>query len=189
MYWGESLHPGRPIPSPPNGMGLAWAVLYTGPLTQREDKERKVKKVDYYAVQGPWKMPKWVGAAIGGVFGLIAVGSAFAIHGLTKGPEAPAAVAAAPVLAPAPAQAVAPAPAAAVAPDEDAAPVAKKADKRDRHQKSARHHGAKKQKNVMLAKRSMSPVMSDSKASAILAKRDKSSTRRDKDALDKLLGL
>lgn len=149
-----------------------------------------MKKVDYYAVQGPWKMPKWMGAAIGGLFGLIAVGSAFAIHSLTKGPEAPAIVAAAPVFAPAAAAPAAKAaPVAAVADDAAPAPVAKKAEKRGKNHKSASRHGDKKQKNMMLAKRSMSPVMSDSKASAILAKRDKSSTRRDKDALDKLLGL
>ena len=148
-----------------------------------------MKKVDYYAVQGPWKMPKWMGGAIGGLFAVMAVGSACAIHSLTKGPEAPAALAAAPALAPAPTErpAVTLAPAAAAPHEAATVPVATKAQKSGSHHKASRSHQHASKKRVMLAKRS--PVMSDSRATAILAKRDSRSNRRDKDALDKLLGL
>src|SRR5256885_7669818 len=52
-----------------------------------------VKKIDYYAVQNPWKMPKWLGVALGGIFGMIAVGSVAAIVHITKS-DAPAPIAA-----------------------------------------------------------------------------------------------
>src|SRR5256885_17179834 len=52
-----------------------------------------VKKIDYYAVQNPWKMPKWLGVALGGIFGMIAVGAVAAIVHITKS-DAPAPIAA-----------------------------------------------------------------------------------------------
>src|SRR4051794_41954862 len=69
-----------------------------------------VKKIDYYAVHNPWRMPKWLGATLGGIFGVIVIGSMVTIVQLTKSPTPPpvVAVAAAPV-----AQAAAPAAAAA----------------------------------------------------------------------------
>src|SRR5438445_13582949 len=81
-----------------------------------------VKKMDYYAVQNPWRMPKWLGATLGGIFGVIVIGSMITIVQLTKSP-APAPVAA--VAAAALTQAPAAAPAAAAATTVKAtAPVA-----------------------------------------------------------------
>ncbi len=143
-----------------------------------------MKKFDYYAVNQPWKMPKWLGFTLGGIFGVIAIGSALAIHDLTKS-NAPAAVIAAvtpaakPVVAATEPTVVAPEPAAA-------APAAEKVATRS----SSRHHAIAKKhakaSHVAVAKRG---GLSDSKAHAILAKRDAKSNRHDKDALDKLLGL
>src|SRR4051812_46252994 len=58
-----------------------------------------VKKIDYYAVHNPWRMPKWLGATLGGIFGVIVIGSMVTIVQLTKSPTPPpvVAVAAAPV--------------------------------------------------------------------------------------------
>ncbi|HEY1585474.1 MAG TPA: hypothetical protein VGH63_07270, partial [Polyangia bacterium] len=96
-----------------------------------------MKKIDYYAVQNPWRMPKWLGATLGGIFGVIVIGSMITIVNLTRSPTPPpiAALAAAPALqAPATAP-VAAAPATApsvkatapaVASADDAAPAAKK---------------------------------------------------------------
>src|SRR5271170_7398094 len=59
-----------------------------------------VKKIDYYAVQNPWRIPKWIGATLGGIFGVIVIGSMITIVQLTRSPTPPpmAAVAAAPAL-------------------------------------------------------------------------------------------
>jgi hypothetical protein len=148
-----------------------------------------VKKVDYYASQEPWKMPKWLGATVGGIFAFIAVGCAFVIMHLTK-TDAPAAIAvaaAAPAAVAAPVEPAANEKAAVAAPSEPAAKVAVKEARESRrhgHHASAK---ASKKSRTTLAKHS--PAISGGKASAILAKRDSKSTRKDKDALDKLLGL
>lgn len=151
-----------------------------------------MKKIDYYAVHNPWRMPKWVGIMLGGVFGVIAIGSMVTIVQLTRPPAAPAPVAA---LAAAPmAQAPAAAPVAETAPAvkatapvasaEAAAPAGRHASKRH-----AAAHG-KKAKARMLASAKRSPGSLDaSQRQTILAKHDTKSKRIEKDALDKLLGL
>ncbi|HXU72958.1 MAG TPA: hypothetical protein VN947_26750 [Polyangia bacterium] len=148
-----------------------------------------MKKIDYYAVQNPWRMPKWLGATLGGIFGVIVIGSMITIVQLTRSPTpAPvAAVAMAPVATAAPtaapaAAAVAPAKAvsAPVASADDAAPVAKKHAKR--HAKAAKH-------GRMLASAKRSSDAGSTQRQTIIAKHDTKSKRTDKDALDKLLGL
>jgi hypothetical protein len=153
-----------------------------------------VKKIDYYAVQNPWRMPKWLGATLGGIFGVIVIGSMITIVNLTRSPTPPpiAALAAAPALqAPATAP-VAAAPAAApsvkatapaVASADDAAPVAKK-------HASKRHASKKHGKMLASAKRTpASSSLGSAQRQTILAKHDTKGKRSDKDALDKLLGL
>ena len=145
-----------------------------------------MKKIDYYAVHNPWRMPKWLGATLGGVFGVIVIGSMITIVQLTKSPTPPVvAVAAAPAVqapAVAPVAAAAPAVKAPVASADDAAP-AKRASK-----KHASH--GKKGKLLASAKHS-SPAssMGAAQRQTILAKHDTKSKRQEKDALDKLLGL
>jgi len=147
-----------------------------------------VKKVDYYASQQPWKMPKWLGATIGGIFAFIAVGCAFVIMHLTK-TDAPAAVAAAaPAVAKEPVADEAPAVAAPAAPAAKVAVATKEPRESRKHGKHSSSKASKKHGHATtLAKHS--PAISSGKASAILAKRDNKSNRKDKDALDKLLGL
>ena len=149
-----------------------------------------MKKIDYYAVQNPWRMPKWIGATLGGIFGVIAIGSMLTIVQLTRSPTPPPApvVAVAPTAAPiaaAPEATTATAKASApVASADDAAPVAKKHAK-----KHAAAHG-KKGKLLASAKRSPSgSSMGSAQRQTILAKHDSKGKRSDKDALDKLLGL
>ena len=147
-----------------------------------------MKKIDYYAVHNPWRMPKWLGATLGGIFGVIVIGSMITIVQLTRSPTPPpvASVAMAPVAAPAAVAPVAatPAPAKAVsapvASADDAAPVAKKHAKK--HAKAAKH-------GKMLASAKRSSDVSASQRQTIIAKHDSKSKRSDKDALDKLLGL
>jgi hypothetical protein len=152
-----------------------------------------VKKIDYYAVQNPWRMPKWIGATLGGIFGVIVIGSMITIVQLTKSnaPAPVAAVAEAPV-----AQAPTAAPAAAattvakatapVASADEAAPV-------EKHRSSKRHaassHG-KKSKLFASAKHTPAPsAVGSAQRQTILAKHDSKDKRHEKDALDKLLGL
>ena len=79
----------------------AWQGACTTYPAKREGS--RVKKIDYYASQTPWKMPKWLGATLGGIFGVIAIGSGLLIIQLTRAntPAPIAAVAAAPIAAPA----------------------------------------------------------------------------------------
>jgi hypothetical protein len=147
-----------------------------------------VKKVDYYAIQQPWRMPKWLGLTLGGVFGAIAIGAGVLIVQLTKAPTpAPAAVAAAPA-APAVAQA---APEAAAAAEPAANTEVAQAAPAKASSHHARHHDkhAKATKSARMATARHSTGLTDAKAHAILAKHDDRGKRRDKDALDKLLGL
>jgi hypothetical protein len=148
-----------------------------------------VKKIDYYAVHNPWRMPKWLGATLGGIFGIIVIGSMITIVQLTKSPTPPVvAVAAAPV-AQAPAAApVAAAPTAAKA----TAPVASADDAAPAHRASKKHAAAHGKKAKLLASAKHTPAPSAIGAAqrqTILAKHDTKSKRSDKDALDKLLGL
>jgi predicted lipid-binding transport protein (Tim44 family) len=148
-----------------------------------------VKKIDYYAVQNPWRMPKWLGATLGGIFGVIVIGSMITIVQLTKSatPAPVVAVAAAPIAQTAAVAPVAAAPAvkatAPVASADDAAP-AKRATK-----KHAAAHG-KKAKLMASAKHMPAPsTMGSAQRQTILAKHDTKDKRHEKDALDKLLGL
>lgn len=151
-----------------------------------------MKKMDYYAVQNPWRMPKWIGATLGGIFGVIVVGSMITIVQLTKSNTpapvaavATAAVATAPT-AQAPAAAATVKATAPVASADDAAPVEKHAKASKRHASS---HG---KKGKMLASAKHVPAASSigsAQRQTILAKHDTKAKRGDKDALDKLLGL
>ena len=137
-----------------------------------------MKKVDYYAVQQSWKMPKWLGLTLGGVFGVIVLGSAVAAYELTK--PAPSAVPE--VAAAAAAPAVAAPVVTTVAPVTVTATSAPKSDAvASRHAK----HGAKKSKHVTVA----SNKAWHAKTNAILAKHDSKEKRKAKDDIDKLLGL
>jgi hypothetical protein len=144
-----------------------------------------VKKMDYYAVQNPWRMPKWVGFTLGGIFAVIVIGSMVTIVQLTKSAAPPpvAAVAAAPVLQ---APATAPVAAAATAPvaSDDAAPA-------DKHARASKKHAAHGKKGKLMASAKHAPVstMGAAQRQTILAKHDSKSKRSEKDALDKLLGL
>jgi hypothetical protein len=130
-------------------------------------------EMDYYAAWPVWKMPKWLGATLGGMFAVILGGSVWLIVDLTRPPaqrvtatvSAPAA--AAPKVA-APARLV-PAAVARTAPVE-ATPAA------------APSAPAKKS---IARTRDLSPTHKR----AILAKHDAKSTRPRKDELDRLLGL
>ena len=147
-----------------------------------------MKKIDYYAVQNPWRMPKWLGATLGGIFGVIVIGSMITIVQLTKSPAPPpvVAVAAAPVAQAPTAAPVAPTAVKATAPvasADDAAP-AKRASK-----KHAAAHG--KKGKLMASAKHAAPVstMGAAQRQTILAKHDSKDKRHEKDALDKLLGL
>ena len=149
-----------------------------------------MKKMDYYAVQNPWRMPKWLGATLGGIFGVIVIGSMITIVQLTKSP-APApvpAVAAAPVT-----QAPAAAPAATATTVKATAPVASADDTAvDKHRASKRHASSHGKKGKMFASAKHAPAVSTMGAAqrqTILAKHDTKDKRHEKDALDKLLGL
>lgn len=146
-----------------------------------------MKRIDYYAVQGPWKMPKWLGATLGGIFAVIAIGSAYLVFAMVRPPAAPAALAAAPsVTAPQPAAPVAVAAAPSAAADDEA-PAATPA-KASKSAKASKHAKAKKaHAKTAVAKRDKS--LSDAKAHAILAKHDSKQNRKSKDDLDRLLGL
>jgi hypothetical protein len=149
-----------------------------------------VKKIDYYAVHNPWRMPKWLGATLGGIFGVIVIGSMITIVQLTKSPTPPpvVAVAAAPVVQAPTAAPVAAAPTAVKA----TAPVASADDAVPAHRASKKHAAAHGKKAKLLASAKHSPApstMGAAQRQTILAKHDTKSKRTDKDALDKLLGL
>ena len=149
-----------------------------------------MKKIDYYAVHNPWRMPKWLGATLGGIFGVIVIGSMITIVQLTKSPTPPpvVAVAAAPVAQAPTAAPVAAAPTAVKA----TAPVASADDAAPAHRASKKHAAAHGKKARLLASAKHTPAASTMGAAqrqTILAKHDTKSKRSDKDALDKLLGL
>jgi hypothetical protein len=163
-----------------------------------------VKKLNYYAPHQPWRMPKWLGAAIGVIFGTIAIGSGFLILQLTK--KQPMAAVGAVAAAPAAQQGVggvAAAPAAqalsapvAVSPPVSAEPTAVPQVADSRHH-SSRHHGKHESKHASKSGKMAAKAAPASKANApsgaergeILAKHDTKQKRSEKDALDKLLGL
>ena len=140
-----------------------------------------MKKIDYYAAHEPWKMPKWIGATLGVIFASVAVGAAALIVHLTRPAHAdvppPVAALAAPAV---------PAPA-AVAAVETPPPVSPAVVADSSHHKNAKSaHGAKLAKHSARPSR---PAITHDKASAILAKHDSHSKRKDKDDLDRMLGL
>jgi hypothetical protein len=150
-----------------------------------------VKKIDYYAVQSPWRMPKWVGVLLGGVFGTIAIGSMITIVQLTRPPAPPAPVAtatpaaaetskAAPVTTTAPVAKAAPAVAAADEPAAAPAPA--------KHARKS-HKASKRAMKLASAKKAPGSSIDAQKRQTILAKHDSPAKRHEKDALDKLLGL
>lgn len=149
-----------------------------------------MKKIDYYAVHNPWRMPKWLGATLGGIFGVIVIGSMITIVQLTKSPTPPpvAAIAAAPAV-----QAPAATPVAAAAPAVKAtAPVASADDAATAKRASKKHAAAHGKKGKLLASAKHSapgPAIGAAQRQTILAKHDTKSKRSEKDALDKLLGL
>lgn len=153
-----------------------------------------MKKIDYYAVQNPWRMPKWVGLGLGGIFGVIAIGSMVTIVQLTRPAATPAPVTAV-AMAAAPG-AAASAPVAAAAPAEKAsAPVAAADDDVSVGKKHAtKKHARASRRAMKVASAKHSPVPgnaldSTAKRETVLAKHDTKDKRREKDALDKLLGL
>jgi hypothetical protein len=171
-----------------------WQGACTVSWAEREEK--RVKRIDYYASQSPWKMPKWVGAMLGGIFGVIAIGSGFLILQLTraKTPVPLAAVgavgslgtsAAAPAAAPKSPTVAAPAAAVATA---TPAPMAEAEVADGRHH--SRHHSHHGSKETNLAKKS-SPAAAPASPDRtnIVAKHDTKEKRHEKDELDKLLGL
>jgi hypothetical protein len=134
-----------------------------------------VKRFDYYD-QNPWKMPKWVGALLGGIFTVVAVGAVVLIVHLTRPAHAsvptPEAVAQAqaPVGVETP-----PPPATSTAPAQVAVAPA-------RHAKA--HQSAKASRHA-----SRPQPMTHDKTAAILAKHDSHAKRKAKDDLDRMLGL
>jgi hypothetical protein len=152
-----------------------------------------VKRIDYYAVQNPWRVPKWVGAMLGGIFGVIVLGSMITIVQLTRPavaaplPTAAATPVAAPTTAPVALSADGVKASAQVASADDEAPAAPK-----KHASKKLHSKAKSKKQMRLAmatKHSSAPSLNASQRATILAKHDSKASRHDKDALDKLLGL
>lgn len=141
-----------------------------------------MKRIDYYAIQQPWHMPKWLGATLGGIFAVIAIGSMITIVQLTR-PPAPAPTAAV-VAAPTPTAAPAPV-APAAQPAATPAPVASDEPSLAPAPHHKRHHAAH-HKAVRLASAKRA---SNAHAATILARHDSKQKRREKDALDKLLGL
>jgi hypothetical protein len=141
-----------------------------------------VKRVDYYAISQPWKMPKWLGATIGGVFAVIAIGSAVLIVQLTRTPDRPAP----PMAAAAAAQGTSVQAAATVASTEPAAEPAAEALKLAKHE---RHHAKRHDKHAKATRVARRGGMTEAKSSAILAKHETKAAKRDRDALDKLLGM
>ncbi len=138
-----------------------------------------MKRIDYYAQHNPWKMPKWVGVTLGSVFGAVAVTALVLIVYLTRSAHAdtPPAVAAAAVAAPsAPAQVGTPPP---VQPEVAQPLVSAAAPKHAKASKAAKSK-VKATHNLAVAKQNRA---------AILARHDSHEKRKQKDDLDRLLGL
>jgi hypothetical protein len=160
--------------------------LLAGSLQYREpflSKENLVKKVDYYAVHRPWRMPLWLGIGLGLVFtGVIVVAVALAVN-LTR-PLVVAAPAVAPVPAVAPIAAkvetAPPAPAAPVAPaaaQPEREPMQTAAHSHHHHSHHTHGHSTK-----------VAAAPAPDRSQAILARHDSKEKRKAKDDLDKLLG-
>lgn len=133
-----------------------------------------MKKIDFYAPHEPWKVPKWMGITLGTIFSAVAVTAAILIVHLTRDtrPTAPIAVAAATVSAPA-----------ATARVETPPPVQPE---NQQPAVSAAHtsHNKRTSHRKVASRR-----YSHAKSAAILARHDSKEKRRQKDDLDRLLGL
>jgi hypothetical protein len=129
-----------------------------------------VKRFDYYADQNPWKMPKWVGALLGGIFTVVAVGAVVLIVRLSR-PAHASALIAEPTADPAAAVETPPPPATSTVPSQVAPAPA-------RHAKA--HAGPRTSKHAKLT---------NNNSAAILAKHDSHAKRKAKDDLDRMLGL
>jgi hypothetical protein len=142
-------------------------------------KETPVKKIDYYAQPNPWKVPKWAGVMLGTIFGVVAVTALLLIVHLTRSahadntPAVAAAAVAAPVAQP---QVVTPPPVQPEAAQPAVSAVSAKHAKVAKASKSK----AKAAHNLAVAKQNRS---------AILARHDSHEKRKQKDDLDRLLGL
>ncbi len=138
-----------------------------------------MKRIDYYASNEPWKMPKWVGLTLGGVFGTVAVTTLVMIVHLTRPENAEPApqVAAAPVATPAVASPVVTAPPV----QTNAVPTAGGAALASVSAKHVKH----KSHSKPIRTASLGRVRSG----AILARHDTVAKRKQKDDLDRLLGL
>jgi hypothetical protein len=121
---------------------------------------------DYYAGYQKWKIPKWLGAVLGGTFTIIAVLSAAMIVKLTRAsrPSAPIAAAKAPDPPMLPAAAPAIAAAAPATPVAALAPAPMPPHVRSSHHRSRPKH-------------------------SVVAKRDSRGHGKSKNDLDRLLGL
>ena len=130
-----------------------------------------MKKIDYYAAPQPWKMPKWLGVTLGGIFASVAVGALALVVHLTRPAHAETQPALAETSVTAPAatpQVVTPPP---VQSAEQVASVS-----HSRHTRTPARHAPK-------------PTFTKAKSTAILARHDSREKRKQKDDLDRLLGL
>jgi hypothetical protein len=185
------------LESPPLGELLndfAASIWQAACMTRARGRTHVVKKIDYYAVQSPWRIPKWLGVTLGGIFAVIAIGSVITIVQLTRSTPPVVAVAAAPVAQAAAAQApAAPATAtqAGVAPATDTAPAVASDDDDEAAQKKhgKPHKASKKLASAKKGPAASGTAMDAGKRQTILAKHDSKQKRSEKDALDKLLGL
>jgi len=132
-----------------------------------------VKRIDYYAAPEPWKVPKWMGVTLGVIFSAVAVMAVALIVQLTRSAHAdgPPPVATAAVPAPqAPAPVVTPPP---VQPAVHSVSVVRSAPV----------------KHAKLQKKAAKPAIGRAKSAAILARHDSHEKRKQKDDLDRMLGL
>jgi hypothetical protein len=135
-----------------------------------------LKRIDYYAQPNPWKMPKWVGITLGGIFGTVAVGAAVLIIQLTKPAHAEAVPAANTAVVAAPAE-----------PEE----VVTEAPVQPAPAKAVRTAAPSKAKIAKIKQKKAAKALAASRAKkgSILARHDSREKRKQKDDLDRLLGL
>jgi hypothetical protein len=143
------------------------------------NQESPVKRIDYYAQHNPWKVPKWVGLTLGSVFAVVAVTALVLIVYLTRSAhaDAPPAMAAAALAAPtAQPQVVTPPP---VQPQTAQPSVSALSPKHAKASKVAKSK-VKAANNLAAARQNRA---------AILARHDSHEKRKQKDDLDRMLGL
>ena len=131
-----------------------------------------MKRIDYYAQPEPWKVPKWMGVTLGVIFSAVAVLAVALIVQLSRPAHADTPPAAEVAAVPAP---QAPAPVVTAPPVQTAVAPAL-------HSAPAKH--------AKLHRKAAKPVASGhAKSAAILARHDSRDKRKQKDDLDRLLGL